>query len=308
MNLKKLKVLIFGFGSIAKKHATVLRGMGINQIYVYSKQKKVPFMRVNNFNEIVKINPDYLIIASHTSSHFNYLSLIEKKMKKKLILVEKPLFDKFKKLKIKNNKVFVGYNLRFHPALQLIKKKIKNKKIWYASAICGSYLPEWRKTVKYYHSHSSKKRYGGGVLLELSHELDYFLWFFKNFEIRYAYNKKISNLKVNTDDILELIGKNSKINYLNIKLNYFYRKPIRTIFIEGNNISIKANLIKHSLSVMENEKEKKYTWPQLNALDLYKKEHKNLLKKRFKHFCTYREGLNVMRLIDKIKKCKKKFI
>ena len=232
-DLKRIKVLIIGYGSIGRKHLQVLQSMGIKYIYVYSKQKKIPFIRINNLSEIKKINPDYIVVASNTSDHFSQLKFIEKNLKNKLILVEKPIFSKFKKLKIKNNKVFVGYNLRLHPAISLIKNKIKNRKIWYASATCGSYLPKWRNNRHYSLTHSAKKSSGGGVLLELSHELDYFLWLFKEFKIQYVYNKKISNLKINTDDILDLKGNNSKIKYLNIKLNYFFRQPVRKISIEG---------------------------------------------------------------------------
>ena len=264
--LKSKKVLIIGYGSIGVKHAKVLRKMGVKQIYIYSKQKKIPFKKINNLSVIKNLNPDYVIIASNTSKHSKHLSYVEKKLKNKLILVEKPLFHNFKKIKIRNNKVFVGYNLRFHPALHLIKDKIKNKKIWYASAICGSYLPFWRKNRSYIYSNSSKKNLGGGVLLELSHELDYFLWLFKNFEVKYSFNKKISDLKIDTDDTLDLVGKNKKINYLNIKLNYFFRRPTRQIIIEGSSISIKADLIKNSISLIEKKKRKKIFLAKINSI------------------------------------------
>ena len=38
---------------------------------------------------------------------------------------------------------------------------------------CHSYLPNWRKGVDYSKSNTAKRKYGGGALLELSHELDY---------------------------------------------------------------------------------------------------------------------------------------
>ena len=47
---------------------------------------------------------------------------------------------------------------------------------------CYSYLPNWRKNIPYYLSNSADKK-GGGVLLELSHEIDYLTWIFGDFEI-----------------------------------------------------------------------------------------------------------------------------
>ena len=51
--------------------------------------------------------------------------------------------------------------------------------------------------IEYSKSSSSKNQYGGGVLNDLSHEIDYILWLFGNFKIGYSYLSKISNLKIN---------------------------------------------------------------------------------------------------------------
>ena len=80
--------------------------------------------------------------------------------------------------------------------------KIKNKKIYFVNAECSSYLPSWRKNVNYENSSSASKEKGGGVLLDLSHELDYLNSIFGISKIHSVFNKKISGLKINTDDIL----------------------------------------------------------------------------------------------------------
>ena len=59
--------------------------------------------------------------------------------------MEKPLFEKYKKFRIINNKVFVGYNMRFNPLISFIKKIVNKEKFWSINIICGSYLPMWRK-------------------------------------------------------------------------------------------------------------------------------------------------------------------
>ena len=43
---------------------------------------------------------------------------------------------------------------------------------------------------------------GGGVALELSHEIDLANYLFQIKNIISSYNKKISNLEIDTDDIL----------------------------------------------------------------------------------------------------------
>jgi len=301
MNLKKYKILIIGYGSIGRKHAKILKSMGFENLFFYSKQKNIPYRRINNLNDVKKIDPHYIIISSNTSDHYQQLNLLEKKIRNKTILIEKPLFAKYKKMKIRYNKIFVGYNLRFHPIIQFIKNKIKTKTIWSAFAICGSYLPNWRNNRNYYNSHSAKKKYGGGVLLELSHEIDYFLWFFNNFRIINVFNKKISNLQINTDDVLDLVGKNNSVKYIGIKLNYYSISPMRKIFIEGKDISINADLITNSLIIVEKNIKKKYFWPKFTNLDTYRAQHESILKKNYKFLCKYNDGLKVNKLIDQIK-------
>ena len=176
----KKTALIIGFGSIGKQQYQVLKKLKIFQkIYIYSKRNKKKNF-ISEFNKIVNINPDFIIICSETAKHFSQLKFIESKFKNKIILVEKPLFSSSKYLSIKNNKVFVGYNLRYDPMLQYIKKIIeKEKKIITSNITCNSFLPNWRIR-DYSKSYSASKRKGGGVHLDLSHEIDYTNWIFKN--------------------------------------------------------------------------------------------------------------------------------
>ena len=144
------------------------------EIAVLTKQKKIPFKIIKDKKEVINYNPDYIIISNNTSNHIEYANFLEKNLKNKIILIEKPISNKYKKIKLKKNKYIVGYNLRFHPLIQFIKKKIiKKQNIHFISINVSSYLPEWRKNINYKDSNSAKKKFGGGLLLELSHELDY---------------------------------------------------------------------------------------------------------------------------------------
>ena len=272
MKFSHLKFVIIGYGSIGRKHAKILNKLGIKKIFILSKQKKV------NYGNFTKL----------------------KNLKKKIVLVEKPLFEKHKSLIIKNNKVLVGYNLRFHPVLNKIKKIIKNKQIWFASSNCMSYLPDWRKNIEYHKSTSAQKKLGGGVRLELSHECDYLLWLFNDLKLKYSFNKKISNLKINTDDILHIICSSKKLKYLSLKLNFFSKLSERNIHIEANNLSIFADFknFEMKISNKKNNKEKLY---KVKKIDLLELELRNLIQKNFSKFCSYKEGVKVNKFLDKVK-------
>ena len=205
--------------------------------------------------------------------------MIEKKLKNTKVLIEKPLFDKFYNIRINklNNQYFVGYNLRFHPVIKFLKKKIINKKIFSANILSHSYLPLWGKK-NYTNSVSASKKLGGGVLLELSHELDYLKWIFKKINILSVFNKKLSNLKINTDDVLNVSGKINKKTFFNLNVNFFSRIETRSIKIDGKNFSIDANLIKNSIKISNGGKIINKDFSKFSILNSYKEQYLNIFR------------------------------
>jgi len=301
MKNKNLRILIIGYGSIGKKHCEILKNFTSN-ITILTKQKKINFKKIKDINEALELNPEYIVIACETSKHFYYLNYIEKHFVKKTILIEKPIMNKFKKINLVNNKYFVGYNLRFHPVILFLKKIIKNKIIYSVNVSCTSYLPNWRKNIKYEKSSTAMKKMGGGLILDLSHELDYIHWLFGKIFLIYSYNKKLSNLKINTDDFLILIAKLKKNIKLNLFMNFFSRFEKREINIEGKNFSLKANLITNSIKYFLNNKEKTIQWSKYNLDETYLEEHSNIFRKKYINLCKVNEALDTLKLIDKIKK------
>tara|TARA_Y100000590_G_scaffold466739_1_gene643143 strand:- start:345 stop:1250 length:906 start_codon:yes stop_codon:yes gene_type:complete len=293
--------LIIGYGSIAQKHFRCLtKNKKIKKIYIYSRRRIKYKNSISKLKEIIKIDPDYILITTETSLHYKYLKFITKNFNNKKIFVEKPIFDSFKKINLNNNKVFVGYNLRLHPAIKYLHKLLKNKQIWFVSAKCESYLPNWRKNRNYFKTSSSFKKLGGGVLLDLSHELDYLNWFFGNLKPIYVFNKKISNLKINTDDILLLYAKNNLNTHFNISLNYFSKNESRQISIEGKNFSLFADLINNKITLFNNSKKQTILFKKNHNLSTYIEMHKSILNNKTKYICDYYQGLKIMKLIQKI--------
>ena len=300
-----ISALVVSYGSIGQKHAKILKTkFGIKDLTVCTKK------RISKFNTIKKLGglkkkPSYIVIASPTSKHFKQLKFIEKKFKKIKILVEKPLFDKYRKLNVRKNKIFVGYNLRFHPIIKYIKKHIKGKKILDIKITCNSYLPDWRPDTFYKKSSSASKRLGGGVILDLSHELDLVRWLFGEITIKFIQKGKFSNLLINTEDLLKLYGKIGKTN-LSIDLNYFSRIKKRTIVIDGKNFSIFADLINNKLELKSKESSFTKKFYNFKFDDTYIQQHKAILSKNMNIVCDYNFAKNTMKLIDKIKKWKNK--
>jgi predicted dehydrogenase len=101
-----------------------------------------------------------------------------------------------------------GYNLRFLPSLQRFRALLNEQTIGRVlSARCeaGQYLPTWRPDADYRQSVSARRELGGGVLLELSHELDYLRWIFGEVDWVQATLTRQSGLDVDVEDSAHLI-------------------------------------------------------------------------------------------------------
>ena len=99
-----ISALVVSYGSIGRKHAKILKTkFGIKDLTVCTKKRISKFKTIKKLHGLKK-KPSYIVIASPTSKHFEQLKFIEKKFKNIKILVEKPLFDKYRKLKIKHYK------------------------------------------------------------------------------------------------------------------------------------------------------------------------------------------------------------
>ena len=177
-----MKTLVIGYGSIGSRHYRLLSELGCD-VRVLSKHNLGMKNCFFDLSQALSWEPEYIIIANETAKHYQTLqSLFNNQYKNGIILVEKPLFNQLEVLpKVQLSHVFVAYNLRFHPILQEIKKAIQTEKIISAQIYVGQYLPEWRPDKDYRKSYSAEKALGGGVLRDLSHELDYMNWFFGEF-------------------------------------------------------------------------------------------------------------------------------
>tara|TARA_B100000963_G_scaffold240275_1_gene210184 strand:+ start:456 stop:1340 length:885 start_codon:yes stop_codon:yes gene_type:complete len=293
-----MKVLIAGFGSIGQKHSIILKKIKNIKITIYTKQKKIPFPTINNFEDIKKLNPDYFVVALPTPKHFTFLKFIESNFSNKKVLIEKPLFEKFRNIRLNKNKYWVGYNLRFHPLINFLKKKKLrpiNINIW-----CSSYLPFWRKNINYKYSNSADKK-GGGVLLELSHEIDYLHWLFGEFKILFSLNKKISNLKIKSNDLLIACLRSNKYNCIvNINLNFFSRNLRRGMSIDTNAESYYVDLIKNKIEIFNGDKKKVIKYKNFKINKTYYDQHLSIINDKTKHNCTFTEGLKLLNFLKKI--------
>lgn len=236
-----MKVLIIGLGSIAKKHISSLMEL-IPDVKIYAFRSVKNSANVLNVTNIYDFNDapndvDFIIISNPTSLHANAIEQILNFNAP--IFIEKPIFDKIETnsslvnlIQEKKLKTYIACNLRFHPAIVFLKNYLQNsnKRINEVNVYCGSYLPEWRETTNYIDSYSAMSSLGGGVHLDLIHELDYSIWLFGYPLKHISVKRKVSQLQIDSMDYCSYNLFYENFN-LSITLNYFRVKPKRQIEI-----------------------------------------------------------------------------
>jgi len=208
-----MKITVIGCGSIGRRHAENAREMGCQVSVVdinTSLAKQVATEIDVTFNENVEdaldTRPDKVIIAVPNRLHIHYAEqavesgadvLIEKPISHQTENVS-PFLAKAEKF---NKRVFVGCNMRFHPGVSLLHENLKNiGKPLFARAHVGNYLPNMRPDSDYRQLYCSKKREGGGVILDAIHEIDYLTYFFNPVNEYSATAAKLSDLDIDVED------------------------------------------------------------------------------------------------------------
>jgi predicted dehydrogenase len=298
-NNNRIDTLIIGCGSIGKRHAEVLTNLGRNVAFLSKSQSQyLDYMFFNTLECLKTGSINYVVIANETCHHEKTLLDLEALGYNGKILVEKPLFSDFKSSqRLKPNiinSVFVGYNLRFHPLILKIKQESeKYGRIIDISVYCGQYLPDWRPDIEYQQSYSASRSRGGGVLRDLSHELDYCSWIAGNFIEVSSLGGKFSKLEIDSDDIFNIIAMTDRNVLLNVSVNYLSRNPRRHVIINFETQTIVFDLIENSYQIGRDKKQ----FVTVERNDTYRLMHVDILSNGG-FCCSYSEGLNILKTID----------
>lgn len=252
-----MKVLIMGLGSIALKHVDALKSQheDIEIFALRSSENAEQLPNVKNlfsYNILKEFNFDFFLITNPTAKHTEALENVLKF--KKPLFIEKPIFSDIgaqnQKIldEIKENKIssYVGCNLRFLDCLIEIKKIVKDLKINEVNSYAGSFLPDWRPGVDFRSVYSADKNLGGGVHMDLIHELDYIYWIFgKPISVRKSFSNK-SSLAIDVVDYANYLWEYN-VFYANIVLNYYRKDSKRSLEVLTETGTFYVDLLKNKI-------------------------------------------------------------
>ncbi len=225
------RILVVGLGSIGSRYVRIVRSMFPDMAIAVLRHQSCDDGKVESLGaddcftsieDALKFQPDVAIIASPSPMHLDAaLPLARAGVH---LLVEKPIssgIDGVSQLidvcMQRDIRLMAGYNLRFLTTLISFREFLNQGEVGRVLSVhaeVGQYLPGWRPDVDYRETVSAQKKLGGGVLLELSHEIDYLLWMFGAVDWVKATVLHQSNLEIDVEDTvyLQLGFKNDEVD------------------------------------------------------------------------------------------------
>ena len=320
-----MKILIIGFGSIAKRHINNLIHNINCEIIVYSRRKNIRFldhkkiMVLNSLEKCLLEKPDVALITNETAFH---IPMAIKMAKSGLdLFIEKPLSNSTNGIKtlqkiVKQKKLVtqMGCNLRFHKCIIKIRQLINQKKIGRIISIQsenGSYLPDWHPHEDYRKGYASDRQLGGGIILTMIHDIDYLYWIFGNPKSIFSVSGKFSDLDISAEDYCSSIIEFKNNITAELHLDFFQRPEFRGCKIKGTKGVIYWNSDKNEIRLFKNRKK---VWEVVLALKKFQRNEMYIdeiihflkcVKNRKQTINNLDEGIKTMKIALAMKKSSK---
>ncbi len=302
-----MTILIIGLGSAAGKHITAIREIE-PAANIYALRSSRTGEDVSGVKNIYSLNEltealDFVIISNPTSIHKQaIMQCVDLNCP---LFIEKPVLDDVSGVEMIleqiNKKQLISYiacNMRFHPAIQYCKSHLllPDIRINEVNIYCGSYLPDWRPGKDFRTVYSAKSDMGGGVHLDLIHELDYCAWLFGIPAEVKAVKRNVSSLGIDAVDsaYFQLLYPAFTAN---IGLNYYRRDAKRQIEIVGQEDTWHIDLLANTVTSLISKKclyEAPFSINQTYVQQM--RYFMNHIKEHKQPMNSISEGVNVLKL------------
>ena len=313
-------IAVVGLGSIGRRHVRILKELRPQlEITLVRSGKGLAWPEQQLAQRVVKTSAEAIKAGAQAAivcspAPFHVPQAQEWLRAGKPLLIEKPLshnttgLSELKALmEAQNVPVLVGYVLRYDLAAQQFYHWLQSKPIGdllHVRIECGSYLPDWRPEQDYRASASARTDLGGGVLLELSHEIDYANWFFGPFVDVQAALQKSGTLDIETEDGAEILLNNTSGLPVSIHLDFYRKIPVRQCRVQ----TTKGELLWDCLAKLVCWKNNEGQIIEKN----FRQEKNDLFCRQLEHYfdcienhvtpkVALKDGIEVMRIIEKAK-------
>ena len=252
---------ILGFGSIGRTHlASINKICPMSTVRVLTSQKIDQRQYGTNvtwhetIDSVLQTQPDYAVVATSAALHGEYLdALVAKRCK---VLIEKPVaatVEQAERIRKAATSVklppLVAYNIRFSRALGVIRDALARcmiGNVFVVHALVGQDLAQWRPGRDLAETVSASQKNGGGVLRELSHELDYLCSLFGEITSASAMlgRQKFINFDVEDTAMMHLqFGLGARKILASVNLDFIRKDPCRYCHIIGSEGTLRWDVL-----------------------------------------------------------------
>ena len=288
--------LVVGAGSIGLRHSAVLQSLGLDVAHVTQRQdlKLQCFLSIED--AFLNSTFDYVVVANETSEHSVTLEKLKGFAGK--ILVEKPLSVSESLLAhFAPGQVQVAYNLRFHPALLWLKRELAGQSVLSVECYVGQDLTSWRPERPVSEQYSAHKAQFGGVLRDLSHELDYLVWLFGDWIRVAALGGRLAELTVDSDDSWAIVSQFSRAQQVSLQMNYHDKQTRRMMIVNTAAETYAVDLVNFVVTVGKSPKTL-----DGSGSETYVEMHKAVISGQSSAMCSASEAIETDKLIASIEK------
>lgn len=263
-----LKIAFSGTGSIGQRH--------LRNLLAAVPDAQVIFLRdgarrdtlsddtgaivVSDMGELLDCGPDALIISTPSAYHSEALfGAIEANLP---VYIEKPVVTSAADLARVRELIaarpvlpsLIGCNLRFLPSLRTLYDLAQAEigTIARANFEAGQWLPDWRPAQDHRESYSASKEAGGGVILDLLHEIDAAEWICGPLEVIASTELNIPTLEIQSEGAANILLKRKNPGMLvSVQMDYVARKPLRHYRVVGDGGTLTWSLGDRSLRLQK---------------------------------------------------------
>ena len=311
-----MKIMIAGLGSIGRRHLRNLLTLGERDILLYRTQRStLPDDELAGFPVETELeaalaqNPQAVIISNPTALH---LEVAIPAATSGCLMIEKPVAESLERIPEllaavgeSGARVLVGYHFRHHPGLQRARELLEAGEIGRPLSVrahWGEYLPGWHPWEDYRQGYSARADLGGGVVLTLSHPLDYLRWLFGEVAALWAFTGKNSDLELQVEDIAE-IGLRFTSGVLgSLHLDYIQQPPSHWLEVVGSQGTLHWDNLRGEVQIFQGERGDWQVYsppPGFERNDLFLTEMRHFLqvaRGETEPLCSLADGIHALQL------------
>lgn len=242
---------MIGRGSIGDRHLSVLgKILGTERVAQFPAGLRDGISPARIVRDVLQTEATHVVVASPAHLHLAFAEQLLAAGKQ--CLVEKPLVlsseeaSYLRQQLTATNPIQVGYNLHYRPEYQFLFERIGDLgSLLWAEFRCGQSLEQWRPGRALDSCVTTRRDWGGGVLRELSHELEMALSLLGPLAVQ-GVMTQTGRFGYEVEEAASLALRTGSGCPVSVQLDLYRPVPERTVFLVGELGEVKVDMVARS--------------------------------------------------------------